>query len=203
MKELPPNIDQLCERYVGTLSDLDHSTKAREALFRLRSFLRKALERGEKDIISAKAAINKWSDATDALLIENCPTNNPRSEDYDEAMAAVANIKSQVLYMIDPSESTEPSSPELTIPTTLLDEHEKKLIAKLRLPSRATEKVVEIIEDVKKGNKMGYEIKWLEGYDTRFRVKWGKLRIVFDMRTKPEKVIDIAFRKEAYETSRN
>ncbi len=203
MKELPPNIDQLCERYVGALSDLNKSTKAREALFRLRGFLTKALTRAEKDTVSAKAAINKWSADTDALLIQYCPTDSPRSADYDEAMSTVDNIRVQMLHIIDPNERAEPSSPNLTVPTTLLADEEKKMVAKLKLPHKAAEKVVEIIEDIKRGNKMGYEIKWLEGYDTRFRVKWGKLRIVFDMRTKPEKVIDIAFRKEAYETSRN
>jgi len=203
MKDLPPNIDHLCERYVGALSDLDHSTKAREALFRLRSFLRKALERGEKDAASAKAAINKWSDDTDALLVEHCPTNNPRSADYDEAMAAVANIKSQVLHMIDPNESAEASSPELTIPTTLLDSHEKKIVARLKLPHKAEVKVIEIIEDVKRGNRMGYDLKWLEKSDTRFRIRWSKLRIIFDTKTHPPQLVDVAYRKEAYDTSRN
>ncbi len=203
MKDLPPHIDQLCERYVGTLSDLDHSTKARETLFRLRSFLRKALERGEKDIVSAKSAINKWSESTDALLIEHCPTNNPRSEDYDEAMAAVANIRSEVLHMIDPSEQIDTVSQELSVATTLLDAHEKKIVARLKLPRKAEEKVIEIIEDVKKGNRMGYDLKWLEKSDTRFRIRYSKLRIIFDTKTNPPQLVDVAYRKEAYDTSRN
>lgn len=203
MKDLPPNIDQLCEHYVGTLSDLDRSTKAREALFYLRGFLRKVLERAEKDTTSAKAAINKWGDATDALLIEYCPTNNPRSTQYDDAMAAVANIRAQVLHMIDPNEPAETSSPDLGVVTTLLDEHEKKLVAKLKLTRKAEEKVVEIIEDIKRGDRMGYDLKWLEKSDTRFRIKWAKLRIIFDTKTKPPTLVDIAYRKEAYDTSRN
>jgi mRNA-degrading endonuclease RelE of RelBE toxin-antitoxin system len=84
-----------------------------------------------------------------------------------------------------------------------LDSNEQKILAKLRMQPVRSAHVVQVIRDIKHGITKSYVIKWLKGNPTQFRVRYGKLRIIFDLATGTTKVIDIRFRKEVYDSSRN
>ncbi|KKQ71301.1 MAG: hypothetical protein UT33_C0010G0025 [Candidatus Peregrinibacteria bacterium GW2011_GWC2_39_14] len=72
----------------------------------------------------------------------------------------------------------------------------QKFLLKLNATNRTT--LLYVLSDIKILNLEGYDIKQLKGFHSIFRLRKGKIRIIFRKDGNAGTLLDISYRKDSY-----